>query len=202
MPRTPIRSPPVKKLKNEALAPKSLTQDFDEATYGGNDGSSTHDDEWKSDSRDSWRSGHGWYWSQYSYDEPWGSEWQNWRYNRQYSWQEYRQPVQKTLLARKETALPDPRSEGEVDDEMPGLQPVFEEPAEGGEQAPKAKVEPRVEPKVEPPPQKPSKRNPAENGKSWNTDKFGKILNGKALYQRFYRSIRSPLACNKKPAAA
>ena len=84
----------------------------------------------------------------------------------------------------------------------PGLQPVFEEPAEGGEQAPKAKVEPRVEPKVEPPPQKPSKGNPAENGKSWNTDKFGKILNGKALYQRFYRSIRSPLACNKKPAAA
>ena len=127
--------------------------------------------------------------------------------------------MHKALLGRSETALPDLKSVCEMDGDgrparldgepmldgrdeadagpaKPDGETKLEGPDAPGSREPVLKRELRVEPAPRQP-----KRN-AENAKSWNTDKHGNILNGKALYQRFYRSIRSLLACNKWKGAA
>ena len=54
-------------------------------------------------------------------------------------------------------------------------------------------------PKVAEPAVKAAVKAEIANGaskKDWNRDKHGNLLSGKAMYQRFYRSIRSPFDSN------
>ena len=185
--RTPIRSPPIKKSKTdtETLA-RNLEHQFSDDNSGGSAGKSKNEDfAMDENGKDNWMWGRGWYWSQ---SDDWQTSswaWQDWQWrpSRQYSWHDYEQPPSRSLLQRKETAksagLASPVMEGSGQNE---LAEIPEEPA-------------RVEPaKVEKPAaivKQETANDTNASKKMWNRDKHGNLLSGKAMYQRFYRSIRS-----------
>ncbi|CAE7205939.1 unnamed protein product, partial [Symbiodinium necroappetens] len=201
---TPIRSPPQKR-QDKKVTPKKIT-------FVGEGPDLEYVD---SQPEPAWWEASDWTW--------WGSgwDWADWRNDcqathrptRQYSWREYDVPVGDQLLNRQPTAA---IAQHVIDKANAQVQESVEEttlekagteeptpekagtgkptpsPAKGQmvspvQAVPQVTTSPPKETKV------PVKAQQEDEDNRWRCDKFGAPLNAKALYQRFYRGVRSHL---------
>ena len=169
--RTPIRSPPLKRM-NANVTPKKMEFDQAEDSQG-----------WQNSSSWSWW-GAGWDWQDWRNDDR-----DHWRPVRSYSWRCYDVPVEEQLLSRQATqaAIPEEGLQG-VKQNGPSMEKALEADLKLIQEGHGGGDDVKASEATDAP--KPDQIAGAHELK-WRTDKYGVPLSAKALYQRFYRQIRS-----------